>query len=284
MPTLSALPTDTAVPVDTARHHLSLDRDGRSSPRPDRWSLAARPVCELAIAARSGDTAAAGELYRRTCGRARRAASAFCRPDDIDDAVSEGLSRALQRIGQLRDPAAAESWMIRCVVRSAIDLSRQRSRQSLVATLHSACERPHSVTASAAEQALSVLERDAMAEVVRALPPQHRVVLELRYQAGLSVERIAATLGQPAGTVRRHCVEARQAAGQEFLSRHLQPASGACAQTTEILCQEPYRRPAIRGRRRAGEHLRRCPACRDRQDEVAAVLSELGYRRATRSS
>jgi RNA polymerase sigma factor (sigma-70 family) len=253
--------------------------DGPCPGRSRRRLIASWPPADLAVAAQSGDMEAAGELYRRVRTRARRAACAFCVEVDADDAVAEGLSVALRRIDQLRDPAAVEGWMIRCVVRSAIDLARQRQRQPPVDAVESRIGGSCPTTESAAERAMAILECNQMGDVVRGLHPGLRLLLYLRYEAGLSVQHIALALGKPPGTVRRQCADARRIAGQRFLSHQLRPAVGACAEVTASLCQEPYRRPGTRVRRRTGEHLRRCPACRDRQTELATMLSELGYRR-----
>jgi len=175
--------------------------------------------------------------------------------------------------------------MVRCVVRAAIDLSRQRQRWVAVDVL-SIDARGEFVAPSylsvesAAEGALLTFEQAAMAHAVEEVEPGLQLLLRLRYESGLSVEGIAEALGRPAGTVRRQCVEARRRAGQRFLYHHLRPASGACVPATRYLCQEPYRRPAHRARRQATEHLSRCRACRERQAELAAVLSELGFRRS----
>lgn len=247
--------------------------------RPQRRHLTVCPSAELAVAAQAGDPDAAGELYRRTHRRARRAARAYCREIDADDAVAEGMTRALGRIGQLRDPAAVEAWMIRCVVRSAVDLTRKRQRLRLAPSedADALLEQARPAQESADVGAMAVLDRATMALAVGELPTGLRQLLSLRYEAGLSVADVALALGRPAGTVRRQCVEARRAAGQQFLARHLRPAVGACAEMTDVLCQEPYRLPSLRARRKAVEHLRRCRACRDRKAEVAAILDELGY-------
>jgi RNA polymerase sigma-70 factor (ECF subfamily) len=234
---------------------------------------------ELAIAAQGGDGEAAGELYRRVGRRAQRAARGFCREVDVDDAVAEGLSKALRRIGQLREPATVEAWMVRCVVRAAIDVSRQGHRLLPSDAVYGLVDRTTRPWDGAAEAALLVLEHDSMADAVRQLPPCLRQLLYLRYDAGLTVEHIATELGRPAGTVRRQCAHARRMAGQGFLYCHLRPAAGVCARVTEMLCAEPYRQPSPRGRRRTTEHLRGCPACRERKVELAAVITELGYRR-----
>ena len=253
---------------------FSLPNTGR--PRPT--ALASRPSEELAAAARAGDDDAAGELYRRVRSKARRAARAFCAESDVDDAVAEGLATALRCIRQLRDPGAVEAWMVRCVVRCAIDLSRRRRRRPSTDSFEGIGECRLPTAASAADAALLAIERESMAAVVRTLQPSVRLLLYLRYDAGLSIQHIAAALGKPPGTIRRQCVEARRLAAARFLSGHLRPTVGACAGITTQLCRQPYRRPGARVRRRTAEHLRRCRACRDRQAELGTVLVELGHR------
>lgn len=272
MPTSQLTSTETATP--TSRRGAA--RIGCRQPVRD-----SRPAAQLAIAAQAGDSDAAGELFRRVRSRARRAASAFCQEGDADDAVAEGLSRAIGRIGQLRDPAAVEGWMVRCVVRSAVDLSRQRQRLQPTEAIARLVDDAARSGESAAEAALSALDRDSMAAVLHDLRPDLRLLLYLRYDAGLSVQHIAIALGRPPGTVRRQCVEARQMAGRRFLGRHLRPAVGPCAQISDDLCRRPYRRPAPRVRNRTRDHLGRCPSCRERQAELDAVLRELGCRPAS---
>ncbi len=172
--------------------------------------------------------------------------------------------------------------MLRCVVRSAIDLCRQRQRQQPTEAIDRLVDDVCGAGESAAEGALGALDRDSMAAALQDLRPDVRLLLYLRYDAGLSVQHIAMALGRPAGTVRRQCAEARQLAGERFLGRHLRPATGACAQVTDALCRLPSRQPALRVRQRTAEHLRRCPACRERQVEVDAIVGELGGRQGPR--
>jgi RNA polymerase sigma factor (sigma-70 family) len=277
---VSTMPTSPPLP---ARSRITDERDGARgdalpAERHRRRLLPSRSSAELALAARAGDSDAAGELYRRTQARARRAALAFCHEADADDAVAEGLSRALHRIDQLADPAAVEGWMVRCVVRAAVDISRQRQRQRPSGDVTLLTERALPAGESAADRALASVDRAAMAAAVADLQPGLRLLLHLRYEAGLTVAEVAVVLGRPEGTVRRQCVEARRVAGQRFLSRHLRPAQGLCAHVSALLCQEPYRPLSTRSRRQAFDHLRRCGACRARKAEVESVLSELGYR------
>jgi RNA polymerase sigma factor (sigma-70 family) len=230
------------------------------------------------VAARSGDEGAAGELYRRTVRRARAAARCFCADADADDAVADGLSRALTRLHQLSDPAAVEAWMIRCAVRAAVDLSRQRRRQSPTGSIDALRQRVLPPVESAADAALTVLDQRVVALVLRDLPPDDRLLLQLRYHAGFSVRRIAETLGRPGGTVRRQCVEARTMVGQRYLGQQLQPPAGPCVGITDLMCRAVYRRLSDHSRGRIEQHLHRCRACRDRRRELADLLAEMGRR------
>jgi RNA polymerase sigma-70 factor (ECF subfamily) len=61
-----------------------------------------------------------------------------------------------------------------------------------------------------------------LVRALRKLPVAQREVLVLHYVAELAVERIAAELGLPAGTVK-----SRLARGRAALAHHLQPGVGA---------------------------------------------------------
>lgn len=249
-------------------------RPRRARPRPPE-----QPTDDLVRAARAGDGDATGELYRRTWRQACRVASGFCRPDDADDAAAEGLARALCRLEQLRDPASAEAWLLQCVVRAAVDQSRQRQRHRALGVMASIAGQPAATVESADEAAMGMLERGTMAAAIADLPPAGRRLLLLRYATSTPLRTLASAWQVPEGTLRRQCVEARRHAGQRYLYRQLRPVTDqACARVTNLLCREPYHRPGPRLRRQAVEHLRRCSGCRDRQRELASLLRELGHR------
>jgi RNA polymerase sigma-70 factor (ECF subfamily) len=240
-------------------------------PRCGRDQLNVLPLAEVVSAAQAGDQQAIEELFRRTVRRARAAARCYCGPTDAEDAASEGFVRALTRLHQLRNPCAAEAWIVRCAIRAAIDLSRrQRRQQPNIAAVERLHEKgPHGE--SAAERALSAVERESLAAVVRQLPDPPRLLLRLRYDLGWSVDRIARFLGIPQGTVRRQCFEACQLAAQRFLRGQLQPATGACGASTEQLCRATRRQLSPLAQRRLAEHLRWCGACRSRARELVEI-------------
>jgi len=232
---------------------------------------------DVAQAARRGDPDAFGELFIRLRPRAHRAAVASCGPVDADDAVAEGFTRAIVRIRQLQDPAAAERWLLRCVTRAGYDIARRRSRTwpSGVAP-----EDAHAIMPSAADDALRALDRRSLHEALETLPSPHRELLELRFGRELSVREVAVRLGLPEGTVRRRGVDARKALLAHFLALQLLPTTAECAPFTKLLCRAARDRLAARPRRRLAHHLRHCAGCRARR----AALHELTPRRPSREA
>jgi RNA polymerase sigma-70 factor (ECF subfamily) len=245
--------------------------------------LAMATTESLAHAAQAGDGDAVGELFRRIAPRAKRAAAAYCRSSDVDDAVAEGFTRALTRLDQLRQPSAVEAWIVRCAVRAAADLSRRHSRQELggsasdlefrQGTVYFRFSRIHP---SAADNALSALDRTAVRRALADLSDNHRRILWLRFHAGWSVKEIAERLGLPDGTARRRCFEATRALAQRYLLQQVRPADGECAPVTVLLCRAMDGQLGPTGRRRVDRHLRGCCACRDRQAALDELLSSRG--------
>jgi RNA polymerase sigma-70 factor (ECF subfamily) len=232
-------------------------------------------VDALAEAAKGGDREAVGELYRRIVSRARRTAAARCDPPDVDDAVSDGFIRALASFEQLRDPAAVERWIMRCISRAAIDLSRRRARlRPCGAAPDLDLERVAS-SPSAADGALAAIDRLLVRRAVAELPERHRHLLRLRFHDGLSVREIAARSGTPEGTLRRRSMEAARLLEQTLLRSLLTPASGPCAPITELLCRGARRELPVRSTRKVAAHLRRCPGCAARRDELGELLAGL---------
>lgn len=83
----------------------------------------------LVDAARTGDAAAYEELYRRYRPGVARTVTAILRDrDQIDDAVQETFTRALDHLATLRDPERFGQW-IRAIARHvATDRLRDRAR------------------------------------------------------------------------------------------------------------------------------------------------------------
>jgi RNA polymerase sigma factor (sigma-70 family) len=198
--------------------------------------------------------------------------------------VADGFARALGSLEQLRDPASVEGWIMRCIARAAIDLSRRSARLRPYGTAFDLDRaRPAASAASpcAAEAALITFEWLAVRRAMAEIPDRHRELLCLRFQAGLSVREIAERLGAPEGTLRRRCMEASRTLEQTFLRAQLRPAFGACAPITQLLCRGARRELSPASTRKVAAHLRHCPGCRARHDELTALVAGLRRRRTT---
>ena len=252
-------------------------RSGRSGQGSGR--LADAPTAALVPAARQGDQDALAELYRRVWPRALAAVRRRCGWDEAEDAVAEGFARALDRLDQIRDPAAAEAWLTQSAVRSSLDLARRRRRAQ---PSGGAGELPKGRTPdgeSAVERLLTQLDHAAVASSVKQLPGDLQHLVRLRYVDGLSIAEIAVVLGRPEGTVRRRCFDACRLIEQRFLRHQLGTAIGECAVVTEQLCRSLSRSVSPRTRHRIDQHLRACTRCRHRQAELTDTVAELDRRR-----
>jgi RNA polymerase sigma-70 factor (ECF subfamily) len=244
--------------------------------RPDG---SAATLATLAHAAQGGDGEALAELFRRVAPRARRVAAQYCSRSDVDDAVAEGFARALARLSQLREPSAVEAWIVRCAVRAASDLSRRYVRQELggsatdLEVRQVRDDRHPAMQPSAADGALSAIDRLAVKTALAGLPEGYRQLLWLRFHAGLSVKEIAAQLGLPEGTARRRCFEARRLLEERYLVDQLSPAAGSCAQVTVLMCRTVRRQLAPTTGNRLNVHLRRCAECRARRTALDELLA-----------
>jgi RNA polymerase sigma-70 factor, ECF subfamily len=249
----------------------------------DRTEESERPaptLASLAHAAQAGDREALAGLFRRVAPKARRVARSYCSRSDLDDAVAEGFARAVSRLDQLREPGAVEAWIIRCVIRAASDLARRHTRQLLGGSAADLEQRQvypvhiSLVQQSAADGAISAIDRLAVKRALARLPEGHRQVLWLRFHAGLSVKDIAQWLSLPEGTARRRCFEATRLLEERYLIDQLCPASGACAQMTAFMCRSVRRPLGPTTRRRLEAHLLMCPACRSRRTALDELRPE----------
>jgi RNA polymerase sigma factor (sigma-70 family) len=111
------------------------------------------------------------------------------------DIVQEAFATALRERAQLRREESLPAWVWQIAYRAAL---RERAKQGTV-------ELPDDLT-------ILDPERDpALAAAIRALPPQRRLVLFLRYFAGLSYADIAEALDISEKTVSATLTQARTA-------------------------------------------------------------------------
>ena len=161
---------------------------------------------DLVEAARRGDREAYADLIRSRGDRLFAIAQRILRDvDRTEDAVQEALVIAWRDLPGLRDPDRFDAWLHRLVVRSCVH-EAVRQRKHIVNLRALPADLP-----AAADEFLSVADRDQLERGFRRLDPQQRAMLVLRHFAGFEPSEIAEILGIPAGTARSRLHNAHRA-------------------------------------------------------------------------
>jgi RNA polymerase sigma-70 factor (ECF subfamily) len=181
---------------------------------------------ELVLDARRGDQRAARVLFDRYRELAYRIAYHHLgRTEDALDAVQEAFIKAFSGLARLREPARFRSWFLRIVTNQARDFGRQaRRRDRLGLRATGAEEGAEEAPREGVDTQTPAREAEAgeLAEGLRlgllALDEEHRRVLLLVSQGGLSYREVAGVLGIPIGTVMSRLHYARRAL-RDWLAR-----------------------------------------------------------------
>jgi RNA polymerase sigma-70 factor (ECF subfamily) len=159
-----------------------------------------------------GDRLAIEVLVRRYQNYVYRLCYLVMRSEqDAEDMTQETFIRAFRALPrfEIREGTSFEAWLYRI----AINACRSRMRRKWYQVLPWPEPAPQLV-AEPEEQPDRVLiqgeRRDRLLEAIDSLGEKHRLVVILRYYAGLSNEEIARTLNIPSGTVRSRLHIARQ--------------------------------------------------------------------------
>jgi len=149
-------------------------------------------IARLVRTARGGDRAAFAELYQRFARMVHGVVLArIARPgkNDVDDVVQDVFVTALERLHELREPAAFGGWLATIARHRATDHGRRlRVMETLVDDL--------------AVRDPDHLEALAILETVRSLPEAYRETLILRLVEGMSGAEIADRTGLTPASVR----------------------------------------------------------------------------------
>jgi RNA polymerase sigma-70 factor (ECF subfamily) len=151
---------------------------------------------ELVLKAQHGDAEAFGALARGAIDRLHGVAYRILRDSDqADDATQQALVSAWDHLPDLRDPDRFDAWTYRLVVRAAYKEARRiRSQHDRVRWLPSGGDAGERMPDRVADQ-------DELEQAFKALTPEHRAVLTLRYYCDLPLASIADALDVPVGTV-----------------------------------------------------------------------------------
>jgi len=186
----------------------------RPDPAPDPREPAASVDAPFVAAARRGDRAAFGALYRRHARLVQAVLLARVAPDSVADLVHDVFLMAMSRLQALRDDAAFAPWIATIARRRAADWRRRR-RDAV--PLEEAM--PEAVASGADPE--RAVEADAALAAIRSLPEAYRETLTLRFVAGLNGPEIAARTGLTHGSVRVNLHR-----GVEMLRKKLREETG----------------------------------------------------------
>ena len=112
---------------------------------------------------------------------------------DAEEVVIDTMVTAWRKVGDLRDPAALSSWLLRIATRLALT-RRRRIGASLA------------LPPDAADRLIGAgpppIDGVALREALATLPPRMRAAIVLHYYADLTVDAVAATLGRSPNTIK----------------------------------------------------------------------------------
>jgi len=162
--------------------------------------------------ARAGEPAAQEELFRRHSGIAYRVAYRLLgHEQDAQDAVQDGLMKALRHLEDFDGRSGFRTWLLRIVTNAALDSGRKRKRRPTMriddaetgGTEHAIHEDP----------ALGLHRGDlkrALNAALDRLTPTLRMTFVLFAEGEMSYKDIAALQEIPVGTVMSRLHQARQ--------------------------------------------------------------------------
>jgi RNA polymerase sigma-70 factor (ECF subfamily) len=140
--------------------------------------------------AQRGDREAFAVLYQRFARMVHGIVLARIDRTDVDDVVQDVFVTALDRLRDLREPAAFGGWLAAIARHRAADYGRRTVRTDLL--------EDHAVATRDADR----LEALAVLDAVRALPEAYRETLMLRLVEGMTGAEIAERTGLTAASVR----------------------------------------------------------------------------------
>ncbi len=145
----------------------------------------------LVRAARSGDRVAFGALYQEYGSLVHGVLLAHVPYQDAEDLMQDVFIKALERLPELREPAAFRAWLLAIARRAATD--HQRSRKPV--------EEP-APTLAAGKNSQPDGEAFAVLATIQRLPECYRETLVLRLVEGMTGPEIAVRTGLTADSVR----------------------------------------------------------------------------------
>ncbi len=227
---------------------------------------------ELIESARSGDTSAFAELWRRHYRSAARVARQFTSSIDADDLVSEAYARIFQRVLAGGGPTGAFRPYLYTTIRNLASSWGAASRDVQVDVIEEfEDERIPDDPASWA------LDRTLTAKAFRALPERWQTVLWYTEVEGMDPHEVAPLMGLTANGVAALSYRAREGLRTAWLQAHISNAgtSAECQWTMARMGDRARNSLTSREKDRVELHLLDCAKCAVISEEVEEVGSHL---------
>jgi RNA polymerase sigma factor (sigma-70 family) len=226
---------------------------------PSEMTTGTCDIC-LVAAAKNGDHQAYAELCRRHSQRTLRMVLRITRNiPDAEDTLQEALLKAYTHIGDFDGRSAFSSWLTRIAINAALMLLRKRRSKSVYGfevdpgaddfILPEPAETSYNPEQSCIQSALE----NELAQAIRYLPPNLRVVMQIRYGEDAPIAEIAKTLGISVSAVKSRLARARLQI-RKRLGENRCPRRGIDSRTLSSINLIPAAsEPAPLERRRSGE-------------------------------
>ena len=152
---------------------------------------------DLVTRAQHGDEQAFASLALASGDRLHAVAHRILRDIDLaEDATQQALLTIWRDLPQLRDPARFDAWSYRLLVRACY-AQRQRERH-----WNPGLHLLPKLEPTQADGSSAVIDRDQLERAFRRLSIDHRAVVVLHHYLDWPLDRVAESLGIPAGTAR----------------------------------------------------------------------------------
>lgn len=136
---------------------------------------------------------------------------------DAEDVAQEVFLKLWRSLDTYREDASPGVWIMTIAKHACFDELRRRKRSQTESLYEEhdgeQVERPLADEDEQSNPATAVIHderRQAVANAIMQLPPEHREVLTLRYINGLSYEQMAKVLGERQGTVKSRLWRAKK--------------------------------------------------------------------------
>ncbi|MEO0796571.1 MAG: RNA polymerase sigma factor [Verrucomicrobiota bacterium] len=169
----------------------------------------------LVIKAKAGDQRAFTDLCELWANDVLRMAWYSVKDrDGADEVTQESWLTIARSLHRLKEPGSFPAWAFSIVRRRSIDWIRQQQRERTKANAISL------ELEFTAEHAPEISEQaNSLSEAIQSLPASDQQLLQLFYEAGLTIKEISKIINIPAGTVKSRLFTVRKNL-KYYLERH----------------------------------------------------------------